>query len=120
VSDCVIVSGSRSWQPAVPVWRVLDKYDPQIVVHGGAVGVDTIAHRWCKTHGRVAVVFFPNYHDYDGHEAPKKRNLQMLDLYPKAPVLAFPFPDSRGTRHVIAEAHRRGMAVEVTEWRDLA
>lgn len=109
----VIVTGSRKWTDRRKLNALLDSANPGIVVHGGAAGADTMAHAWCKNNGRIAVVHFPDWNRV--MKAALVRNVQMLETYSSALVLAFPFPDSQGTRHTIREAQARGMRVIISE-----
>lgn len=43
------------------------------VVSGGAIGVDTLAYRWAKTHSRPIHIFFPDWGKY-GKRAGNERN----------------------------------------------
>lgn len=109
----VIVTGSRSWTSMARIRMlkaVLDDLNPDIIVHGGALGADSIAHTWCKNNGKKSFVYFP---DYDTHKkgAPLKRNILMLEDYPEATVVACPLPESRGTYHTMNGAEDRGMEI---------
>lgn len=53
--------------------------------------------------------------DYHGRGAGPIRNGDMLDEWRPDVVLAFPSRESVGTRHMIREAIRRGIPVEVWE-----
>lgn len=106
----VIVTGSRSWTNDAAIMAALDSLDPEVVIHGGARGADTVAHRWAKKRGRIAVVYFPDY-EREKKGAPLKRNTAMVVQHPDATLVACPLPDSRGTRFTMSEAHKQGMAI---------
>ena len=111
--NVVIVTGSRKWSRVPEIkalWAKLDELDPDIVVHGGALGADTEAHKWAKKRGRRSYVYFPNY-DKIGKGAPLVRNVQMLEDWLEATVVGCPYPDSRGTVYTMKEAEKRGMEV---------
>lgn len=108
----VLVTGSRKWADAGVIFAALNKHDPDVVVHGGALGADSIAHRWCKVRGRIAQVHFPDWSQ--GKGAALRRNAEMLEEMVDI-VLAFPMPDSRGTRHTISRAKELGIEVQVFE-----
>lgn len=109
----VIVTGSRKWKDRRKIRTMLDVHDPSLVVHGGAAGADTLAQQWCKNRGRYSLACYPDWDNVKG--AALVRNRQMLEQYPTAVVLAFPFPDSRGTRYTIKIAKQMGMRVVVIE-----
>ena len=111
----VIVTGSRSWTSMALIRKLkaaLDELNPDVVVHGGALGADSVAHAWCRTNGKKAFVYFP---DYAAHPrgAPLRRNIAMLEDFPEATVLACPLPGSRGTYHTMKQASARSMEVEM-------
>ena len=108
----VMVTGSRKWTTNKRIFAVLDELDPLIVVHGGALGADSIAHTWCKKRGRQAWVWFPDWSK--GKGAALERNVSMLELGPEIDC-AFPMPDSRGTRFTIRKAKEMGIEVRVCE-----
>jgi hypothetical protein len=107
----VIVTGSRDWVDRYRLFEALGEYDPVMVVQGGAQGADQIAIDWCSRVGRVCVTHFPDYQL--GTTAPLIRNIQMLDTYPNAIVLAFPMLNSKGTRHTMRHARLKHMRMEV-------
>lgn len=110
MSKIVIVTGSRAWKDGAAIYHALDAHGPEIVVHGGALGADSIAHSWCKKRGRQSYVYFPDYERL-GKGAPLVRNVAMLEAWPGAVVLGFPMPNSRGTYYTMREAEKRGMGV---------
>jgi hypothetical protein len=82
-----------------------------IIMHGGSRGADVIAGAHALSLGVVVVEYPANWHAL-GRRAGYVRNLQMLDQLPDL-VLAFQMHRSRGTQHVIDEARKRGIPVEV-------
>lgn len=110
----VLVCGSRSW-PAAEGWRIrrrLNELDVDTtIIHGDARGADRIAHHHAVARAMPVQRFWPDW-NRDGHRAGLVRNLEMLDEQPDL-VIAFWDGESRGTRHTIMEAERRGIAVEI-------
>src|SRR4029453_13494059 len=55
--------------------------------------------------------------DWDrwGKNAGAKRNIEMLERYPGALVIAFPLPQSKGTWHCVFQARKRGHKVFVVK-----
>lgn len=109
----VIVTGSRKWR-GTSLYDKLEELDPDVIVHGGARGADTMAHEWAEDHGRVAVVYFPDYDEY-GRKAPLHRNRAMIHAYPDATVVACPLPGGTGTQYTMRYANDRNMSVVVVE-----
>lgn len=100
------------------VFEVLDRNHAltpiTLLVQGDANGADILAKEWAKDRGVKC-----NEHPADwkthGKAAGPIRNIEMLETYPEARVLAFPMGLSKGTRHCIKEAKRRCMNVGVHE-----
>lgn len=114
----VIVTGSRKWGHVEEVkllYDALDLLDPEWVVHGGAVGADSFAEKWCKRNGRKSKVYYPDYQRL-GKGAPLKRNTQMVVDHPDATVLGCPYPDSRGTLFTMKEGARLGNEVMLVKY----
>lgn len=107
----VLVCGSRTWDDQELVFNWLDATKPDLLIHGGARGADRIASDWAGYHHVPEIVMAPEWEMY-GKSAGIKRNNQMLDLGPDS-VLAFWDGRSKGTKHTIDEAHRRGIPVKV-------
>lgn len=108
----VLVCGSRSWADPEPVRRRLALLPKDsTVIHGGALGADTLAGEAAQRFRLEQRVFRPNWRRF-GRRAGVLRNLEMLDQEPDL-VVAFWDGRSRGTRHTISEAVKRGIRVEV-------
>ena len=110
----VLVCGSRNWDLPELIEQRLRRLPPgSEVIHGGARGADQQAAAIARRLG-FQVVEYPADWRGEGRSAGVLRNLRMLDEWPDL-VLAFWRDHSTGTAHTIAEAHRRGIAVEVCE-----
>lgn len=116
----VIVSGARSHfiedklSADLRVNVELDRLDPDVVVQGGATGVDDMARHWAKQRARVSITHFPAWYSRHGSAGPE-RNIAMLEAWPNALVACFPSQRSVGTRHMIHEAIKRNMLEGVYE-----
>lgn len=112
----IIVSGSRDWDDAQPIYNKLDEllkeHNSLLIVHGNAKGVDSIANTWAKEH-HVPVEKFPAEWKKWGKAAGMIRNREMLEVYPNALVVAFPSPQSIGTYGMLKEAEKRGHSIWV-------
>jgi len=112
----VLACGSRdvdpfdSWDAFESRLRQLSDGDVT-VISGGARGSDAIAHRVAKMLGCRTMTFRAQW-ERDGRAAGILRNVRMLDQAPDL-VLAFWDGKSRGTKHTIDEARRRGIPVEI-------
>lgn len=116
-----IVTGSRKWTDAVAIRKALSEFDPAVVIHGAAAGADSLAGSLAEGFG-YAVVRMPAQWERDGKRAGPIRNRNMLTVlqvleacgYDVA-VLAFPLPDSIGTRHMIEIAQRECIELRIFE-----
>jgi|SRR5581483_8489949 len=108
----VLVCGSRGWRgSAVIAIELLHLPSGSIVMHGTAQGADQIAARIAESLD-LEVEHCPADWKRHGRRAGIIRNLAMLDEKPDL-VLAFWDGKSRGTKHTIREAKRRGIPVRV-------
>lgn len=119
----MLVCGSRGYSDrgqflASFAGAVRDAPDKMVVeiLSGGADGPDTWAIGYGRSWGHSVRVFPADWKGL-GKRAGIVRNLQMLDEVP-ALVLAFWDGQSKGTKHTIDEARRRGIKVEVVAPRE--
>lgn len=77
----------------------------EMIVSGGAKGVDTFAKIFAGRHHILIMEFLPEYSKF-GRNATLRRNTQIVRE--ASVVVAFPSPESRGTFHSIKEAQRLG------------
>lgn len=80
------------------------------IVSGGAIGIDTCAREYAISHNIKLTEFRPDYERY-GRRAPLKRNITIIqnaDI-----VLAFWDGISHGTKYVIDNCERMGVAVKI-------
>lgn len=116
VGKTVLVTGSRELHPKFTsdVRDVLLRYIMRndIVVEGGARGVDAYIRDWCQS-CNLPVHEVPADWKRDGKAAGPIRNQRMLDDYDIDLVLAFPGPDSRGTWDMVRRAANAGKEVYV-------
>jgi hypothetical protein len=113
----ILVTGSRNWTDARVIYDALQelwRQNPSAVLVSGAcpTGADNIAEQaWMSFGGKVER--HPAIWSV-GKKAGPIRNQYMVDLGADV-CLAFPLPDSRGTRHCMAAADRAGIPVKVYE-----
>ena len=111
-----IIAGSRSIRHAVVLEAAIaaSGWADAIteVVSGGATGVDALGEEWAyKNHRRLMV--FPADWDTYGRSAGIRRNRQMAGY--ATHLIAVHDGVSKGTKHMIEEAKRRGLKVFVYE-----
>lgn len=105
----VIVTGSRDWRDDALIAEALGQLRPRLVVQGGAKGADDLAACWARASGIEVRTFAANWKRH-GRRAGILRNVEMLEAYPNATVVAFSL-GTPGTEHMIRDANRRGHVV---------
>jgi hypothetical protein len=91
----------------------LNKYikeKPDVIISGGAKGIDTIAWKWALENSIEIIVHRPNYNK-DGKWAALKRNDIIIDEADK--IIAFWNGKSTGTKYVIERAKKLNKPVEI-------
>jgi hypothetical protein len=104
------VIGSRSIKETKPVTDILERLNTEVLISGGAVGVDTTAQRYAELAGIETVIIKPNYEKY-GKLAPLKRNEEIVNTADI--VLAIWDGKSTGTLHAINYARLNCKMVRV-------
>lgn len=114
-----IFSGSQSWIDRAKVAKVFDQLRPDVVIEGGADGLDTIA-RWECLERKISVITF--HADWKRFKlgAGPIRNKQMLQELLKfkkkgyeISVQAFPIQGGKGTQGMIRMAEFYNVPVRV-------
>jgi hypothetical protein len=82
---------------------------PQVIVHGGARGVDTLAGLWCLASGIPQQIWRADWKSH-GHAAGPIRTRAML--HAARPELMLAFPGGAGTRFAIKTAAALGCRVD--------
>lgn len=112
----VVVTGSRKWTDEAAIRRPLAALPPKsVVIHGAAMGADSIAAALAKELGHEVIPFRPEYARYGRYVAPLKRNLKMLDHLRElqlqdhvTQVFSFPLLGGTGTQHCTDHAIAQG------------
>lgn len=84
--------------------------DTDLIISGGAAGVDTIAEAYADKHKISKLILRPHYELY-GKAAPLKRNDQMVEICDKA--IVFWDGKSKGTKHTIDYARKANKQIEI-------
>lgn len=114
----VLVCGDRNWiNKEVVKRRLLELPSNTIIIEGGCRGADLIAREVALEIG-LEVVEFPAVWNKYGNAAGPIRNMKMLNAKPHL-VIAFhnDLKNSKGTKHMVTEARKRGIEVEVIDSR---
>lgn len=111
-----MVCGSRAFPIVGDIGAALAHHvqgyttDELSIVTGGAEGPDTEALRWARALDYNVVTVLPNYPRY-GRAAPLWRNVEMVRAADE--VVAFWDRKSKGTRHAIDCATKRGRPLTI-------
>jgi len=112
----MLVCGSRTFDQYAEMKSVLDclvaiKGHPEVIIHGGAHGADSLASRYAYERKIDLHIEGAQWGTY-GNLAGPKRNTRMCSmLMPNDEVFAFvdkPLEQSRGTAHMISLVEARG------------
>jgi hypothetical protein len=110
----VIIAGCRTFEDydflADKLNFIFSNHFPDIVVCGMAKGADSLGERWAKEMG-VQVDYFPANWEKYGKSAGYRRNAEMADN--ATHLVAFWDGQSKGTKHMIDLAKKKGLAVRV-------
>jgi YspA, cpYpsA-related SLOG family len=114
-----IFSGSRDWIDRQKVAKVFDQLRPDVVIEGGADGLDTIARWECLERKISVITFHADWNKFKLSAGPI-RNKQMLTELLKfkkkgyeISVQAFPIPGGKGTQGMMRMAELYGVPVRV-------
>lgn len=108
-----IIAGSRNFISTVEALVIFDRIVPPEtveVVSGGARGVDRLGEEWARKEDLPIKQFIPDW-DGIGKSAGYRRNVDMAE-YADA-LVAIWDGQSRGTKHMIDIAKRKGLSVYV-------
>lgn len=109
----ILICGSRNWDDKETILQVFLDFNEKVkIMHGGAVGADSLAGEIAKELDFEEIIFYPDWNKY-GKAAGIKRNIQMLQEKPDE-VIAFWDGQSRGTKHTTNLATK--MDIPVTIW----
>lgn len=112
----IVACGSRRFTNQFQASLHIDGFFTQCpekieVIVGGATGADSMIEAAARRNGHTVTVMEADWETY-GKKAGILRNLQMLDRNPDI-VVAWWDGKSRGTKHTVEEARRRGIPVQV-------
>jgi len=114
----LLVCGSRSSWDAAEAWKAMDEVQPvpELVICGGASGVDNWAQVWAVRRG-IPCMVFPAAWPHHGRSAGPIRNGWMLKY--GQPDLVLALPGGAGTASMIDAASKAGVPVKKAgKWTD--
>ncbi|MCC2832102.1 DUF2493 domain-containing protein [[Clostridium] innocuum] len=116
----IIVAGGRDFNDYDLLSSVLTEYMASceaVIVSGTAKGADRLGERFASDSG-FEIRRFPADWDKHGKSAGIIRNREMADYAGEAIGVLFAFWDgkSRGTKHMISTAKKRGLEVHIIKY----
>lgn len=106
----LLVTGGRKFHQAAYIYNVLDQIHAHrpitLLVHGNAMGTDSIAGAWATERG-VPLAIFPANWKGEGKAAGALRNQRMLDCIQIDGCIAF--PGTTGTADMINRVNKEGI-----------
>ncbi len=109
MTEKILVTGGRDFTNVKYINLVLDTLEPDIIVHGGARGVDGIAAYWCERNDKQHIEMLANWDKY-GKSAGPRRNADMLIAHPDIKYVLM-FPGGKGTGHMCDIARKKGYTI---------
>ena len=82
--------------------------ETELIISGGAKGIDTIAEQYADSHGIEKLIIKPQYEKF-GRAAPIKRNEEMVDAADA--VLAVWDGRSKGTEYTLKYAQKKNKTI---------
>lgn len=82
IDRVLIVTGGRRFYGRAFLWAKMDEWQPDMIVHGDAVGADAIANNWARQNGIPRVAFGISQRQWQlyGKNAGSVRNQQMIEF----------------------------------------
>lgn len=112
----VAIVGSREYNNYSEFKSYIDKFREHIqidmIISGGAIGVDSMAYRYAVENG-ITFVCHPPKPEEGFPRAYFRRNLRIIEM--SECVIAFPKGKSSGTRHSISLAKRLNKELYIIE-----
>lgn len=107
----VAIVGSRSFSNYTLLTKYLSRLPKiELIISGGARGADQLGEKWAETQGIKTLIFKPNWRRH-GKSAGIIRNREIVNNADM--VIAFWDGQSKGTRHTVEIARKKGLTVEV-------
>lgn len=97
-----MITGSRSWNDKQAIKDAIIAYKPEIVIHGGASGADSLAEVVCQELGIQTEILLPLHKNKEWY---LRRNAEMIGMADY--VISFWDGESTGTAFTIVYAKQR-------------
>jgi len=106
----IAVIGSRTFNDYDVLKKALDEHPAFILVSGGARGADSLSERYADEKGYEKIIHLPDKKKY-GRGAYHRRNQLIVDDADE--MIAFLLNESKGTKHSLELARKKGMPVTI-------
>jgi predicted Rossmann-fold nucleotide-binding protein len=110
----MVICGRRNYEPteldAEMLVALFDYFEPEIVITGGAVGVDKWATTMARRQGMTTSTHLPDYSSGHKPTAPLRRNEDMA-IRAKPDGIVVAFPGNTGTAHMVAMGQKHELAL---------
>ena len=107
------VVGSRTFNDYRLLKKVVSRFNPSIIISGGAKGADALAERYARESGLLLVVFKPEWKRFGRAAGPVRNKKIVKEAHG---VVAFWDGKSRGTRSTIRLAEKIGKLIHVVRF----
>jgi predicted Rossmann-fold nucleotide-binding protein len=104
----ILICGGRHYDNKGKIYAILDRFNPDVVICGGATGADSIAMNWCKERGKINEVYYADSKNL-GKMAGPARNSVMANK--SKPDLVIAFNGGKGTDNMVKVATKMGIQV---------
>jgi len=110
----VLVSGSRTLNTYSTFCRIFEEtgWKPELIVHGAAKGVDSLASRYAHEHGIEEKIFLPDWDKY-GKSAGPRRNIEMCDYVKSQNGKVFVWHDGASAGAAQCKEYAESIGLEV-------
>jgi predicted Rossmann-fold nucleotide-binding protein len=105
----ILVCGGRNYDDYEAVVKTLSWLGPDLIIHGGAPGADSLAAEYARETKTPVKAFLADWQTH-GRAAGPLRNQQMLDE--GKPDLVVAFPGGIGTADMVRRAEAAGVKVQ--------
>lgn len=112
----IAVVGSRTFTDYDLLVSILDEYEFDTIVSGGANGADKLGERYAKEKGKKTIIYKPNWH-VNGVYRKNAGILRNMDIVNESDlVIAFWDGKSPGTNHTISYTKSKGKECRIVSF----
>ena len=116
MAEHILVAGSRNFADAERLAKILAENvsEGDVIVEGGAKGVDLMARAWAEERGIDVVEIKADWGKYGRAAGPKRNDAMTAFIAERGGKAVFIWDgESKGTKQCIASARKRGIECRV-------